>query len=266
MSEINPLVEAFKALADRAPARAESRCIAPPVGCGQPIDGFRDALSRREYQISGWCQACQDGVFVEPDEDEGPEHTLDELPAHFLRDQTLGLVDFTPARGTASGYDSSAHPILDADVRDANLITSLVREQSLSGELQHRPLLDVDLPLEILPGHGSSAGATQVRVELATSESTVEDVQDLLERGGLSRDLLRVYRARHEFVMLWYAPVATRETSPGKHHLYVDAVIPWSAYSVLLTALGAVRVLEHGYVSASLARGYTSLRLPWVSK
>lgn len=33
--------------------------------CGEPIiaEDFRDALSRREYGISGMCQSCQDGVF-----------------------------------------------------------------------------------------------------------------------------------------------------------------------------------------------------------
>jgi hypothetical protein len=33
--------------------------------CGEPIAGFRDELSLREYKISGMCQACQDSVFGE---------------------------------------------------------------------------------------------------------------------------------------------------------------------------------------------------------
>lgn len=37
------------------------KCICP--GCRQPIGKFRDKLSRREYEISGLCQKCQDGVF-----------------------------------------------------------------------------------------------------------------------------------------------------------------------------------------------------------
>ena len=42
------------------------RCAAKPFGCGQPVNptiDFRDALSRREYNISGMCQMCQDSVF-----------------------------------------------------------------------------------------------------------------------------------------------------------------------------------------------------------
>ena len=31
--------------------------------CGQPFDGFRDELSRKEASISGLCQSCQDKTF-----------------------------------------------------------------------------------------------------------------------------------------------------------------------------------------------------------
>ncbi len=33
--------------------------------CHKPIGEFRDALSRREYMISGMCQKCQDVYFDE---------------------------------------------------------------------------------------------------------------------------------------------------------------------------------------------------------
>lgn len=35
--------------------------------CNQPINGFRDAQSEREYNISGLCQSCQDDMFTEPE-------------------------------------------------------------------------------------------------------------------------------------------------------------------------------------------------------
>lgn len=31
--------------------------------CGREIGEFRDALSEKEYSISGMCQSCQDEVF-----------------------------------------------------------------------------------------------------------------------------------------------------------------------------------------------------------
>ena len=33
--------------------------------CKNPITGFKDSLSEREYQISGFCQSCQDNTFGE---------------------------------------------------------------------------------------------------------------------------------------------------------------------------------------------------------
>lgn len=31
--------------------------------CKEPITPFRNALSEREYEISGMCQTCQDSIF-----------------------------------------------------------------------------------------------------------------------------------------------------------------------------------------------------------
>jgi len=31
--------------------------------CGKAVGEFKNALSEREYEISGMCQACQDSVF-----------------------------------------------------------------------------------------------------------------------------------------------------------------------------------------------------------
>lgn len=38
-------------------------CVPPPIGCGQPATSFRDECSKREYQITGLCQKCQDEIF-----------------------------------------------------------------------------------------------------------------------------------------------------------------------------------------------------------
>jgi len=40
------------------------------MGCGKnPVGEFTDELSRKEYGISGCCQACQDEMFAEPGDD-----------------------------------------------------------------------------------------------------------------------------------------------------------------------------------------------------
>ena len=33
------------------------------VSCRKPVTGFKDNISKQEYQISGLCQQCQDAVF-----------------------------------------------------------------------------------------------------------------------------------------------------------------------------------------------------------
>lgn len=39
--------------------------------CNKPVNDadFTDELSRKEFGITGMCQACQDGFFVEDDEE-----------------------------------------------------------------------------------------------------------------------------------------------------------------------------------------------------
>jgi hypothetical protein len=49
-----------------AAIRAAGKC---PT-CGNNIGAFRDALSQKEFSISGMCQQCQDSVFAAPSDDE----------------------------------------------------------------------------------------------------------------------------------------------------------------------------------------------------
>lgn len=55
-------------------------------------------------------------------------------------------------------------------------------------------------------------------------------------------------------------------TTPGHFHLYIDKGISWDAYVVLLMAMEEAGIIETGYLSASLDRGYTAVRPPWVKK
>lgn len=49
---------------DRRQAIYENRCIKPPVGCGQVVVLEEwDALTQKEFSISGLCADCQDSVF-----------------------------------------------------------------------------------------------------------------------------------------------------------------------------------------------------------
>lgn len=59
-----------------------------------------------------------------------------------------------------------------------------------------------------------------------------------------------------------------KSSTEGHHHLYVDVPggIPYEKYMRLLDALADCGVIEAGYASASKARGYTSVFLPWKRK
>lgn len=62
-------------------------------------------------------------------------------------------------------------------------------------------------------------------------------------------------------------PAAVIPSSTEGHcHLYIDKELEWKDYKRLLNVLADLGIIEHGYRGASLARGYTALRLPWVKK
>lgn len=80
--------EYFARIAD---ARALQACVPAPIGCGRSIPslatGFRDQMSRDEYDVSGMCQACQDQVFA-PSADEIAEMAAN--PGHYGRCEDCG--------------------------------------------------------------------------------------------------------------------------------------------------------------------------------
>jgi len=43
----------------RSMALATGKC----AGCGEDAGPFRDAVSRKEYSLTAWCQACQDDFW-----------------------------------------------------------------------------------------------------------------------------------------------------------------------------------------------------------
>jgi hypothetical protein len=40
-----------------------NKCAPKPLGCGGNATEFKDAISAKEYSISGLCQKCQDSFF-----------------------------------------------------------------------------------------------------------------------------------------------------------------------------------------------------------
>lgn len=55
-------------------------------------------------------------------------------------------------------------------------------------------------------------------------------------------------------------------STPGHMHLYINKRLTWPQYKKLLHALAEVGIIEQGYFEACRRRGYTSVRLPWITK
>lgn len=55
-------------------------------------------------------------------------------------------------------------------------------------------------------------------------------------------------------------------TTEGHFHLMIDKEMDWEDYQRLLWVLADIGIVEEGYASASDERGYTAVRLPWISK
>lgn len=55
-------------------------------------------------------------------------------------------------------------------------------------------------------------------------------------------------------------------STPGHFHLYMLKTMTWREYLFLLWALKTVGIIQEGYFAASVKRGFTCLRLPWIKK
>lgn len=55
-------------------------------------------------------------------------------------------------------------------------------------------------------------------------------------------------------------------TTEGHYHLYIDKQMSWAEYERLLDVLVEVGIVEPGFAAASISRGYSAVRLPWVQK
>lgn len=140
---------------------------------------------------------------LEPPEREHP------LPGNLL--QSVGTFQL--------GYDSATEEsrYFTDDLDNAAVVTSIVQDDDAAvvglaahlthGRVTHRPVIDVDLPIKVIPS-----------------------------------------------------------STEGHFHLYVDKPMTWEHYRHLLEALVTVGLVDEGYVAAAERRGYTAVRLPWISK
>ena len=90
---------------------------------------------------------------------------------------------------------------------------------------------------------------------------------DVLNQGKNPWDTDWKHEPLHQILVDIDHPVHLVESStPGNYHLYVELPggIPQGLYFEWLRASAKIGLVEPGYVEASIARGHSDLRLPWV--
>ena len=65
MAKSKEMLEVMDTVTSKLFGRKISKCMEAQtcVTCGQSATEFKDALSEKEYKISGMCQKCQDDTF-----------------------------------------------------------------------------------------------------------------------------------------------------------------------------------------------------------
>lgn len=138
-----------------------------------------------------------------------------------------------------------------------------VREQEVGKAFRWKDLLGADLlktTRKLLSKRKDNDDAydegfyTKIPDEVADIDSA--ELISSLTSAGTHRPLLDID----------FPAVVIPSTTPGHGHLYIDKEMSWKDYQKLLNLFADLGIIEHGYRGASLARGYSALRLPWVKK
>lgn len=112
------------------------------------------------------------------------------------------------------------------------------------------------------PGYDSSNLTGAWRGSRDGAHYTVSDAVK-----GINVATSRLSGGAHVVALDIDAPVEVYPSStPGHFHLYINKPMPWDDYLQLLSLMAKVGLLEPGFVLASIVRGFSALRLPWVKK
>lgn len=188
-------------------------------------------------------------------------------------DLTTGTVPFPPAPGQPclSCHDGTVHaPELSETERAA--VDRFEAEPD--GWAPQGPWSgDLELPIGLSTRRRTSPQVLHADVVFVGYSETGEDrrVTENLDEAQVVTSLIAGMTRRnggwHRLIVDVDLPLAVVPSStPGHGHLYVDAPMQWPVYVRLLEALRDAGVLEQGYVAASIERGHTAVRLPWVRK
>lgn len=157
----------------------------------------------------------------------------------------------------------------DVPLHEANLVTSRVRDSDL-----HRVVLDLDYGAALVP---SPMGqhlvlATQSRFVFHEVDRQLLDTLILCRIPKMEPVIRRVHQNDSGFdkgfldILTDHDLALVPSTTEGHQHLILGVDLPWEKYIKLLAILATCGIIEQGYANASIAKGYTGIRPPWVKK
>lgn len=146
-------------------------------------------------------------------------------------------------------------------------LTGYEMREMLPYWIRNHETLKGDLTKKTLDHRGGGYSAAEQARKIPDQVSTLREANLISSRVlELEDGSTEVQRFHRPLLDLDIDAVLLPSTHEGHHHLYIDKPMPWTDYIELLQVLAKVGIIEPGYASASLARGYTALRPPWVKK
>lgn len=111
------------------------------------------------------------------------------------------------------------------------------------------------------------AGQVLAKVDFKASYGNPPRDVDCIDEANLATSRMEGEEDMHKPVIDIDLPVKLiPSTTWGHFHLFIDKEMSWEDYQILLRALAVVGIVEPGYVNASIERGYSAVRLPWIRK
>lgn len=97
----------------------------------------------------------------------------------------------------------------------------------------------------------------------------LEETKDLNDADIVASETRSLGRRKGKHLVMFDVDIpmsVVPSTTPGHNHVFFDTYVTRGQLFHLLDVMADCGIVEQGYVSASKARGFTALRLPWIRK
>jgi hypothetical protein len=191
---------------------------------------------------------------------------IEQIP-EFARSHNL--YTFSKQKGAIKKGEEPKHPGFGASIEEQEKYWNALAEQD---KLERERTLGKSFKWEKLLGPELAKATKKILQKNKSKDAYDEGFYTKIpdEAAGISdAELIASLNAdgKHRPLLDIDFPAAVIPSSTEGHcHLYIDKELEWKDYKKLLNVLADLGIIEHGYRGASLARGYSALRLPWIKK